>query len=334
MKKILLSTIFTLGLVGLVACGSKTTTKKDDTTVKPTTVKPTTAAPTTTKEKKEEIKILTPSGTPLMAIGNLIGSEGVTIEAVNGPENLVSELSKNELDIIVAPLTAGAKLSIAGKSKYKLEAVVTTNNTYLIGKEGSTLTNITDVKNKKIIAYGKNNTPDIALKNALQNSSISEEDVEITYENDVTTATSTFFANNDYDYCLIAEPQITKIKLTKNIELEVLDLSKYMSTTIYQAGIFVNPNANQTRCNEVIEDIKNNIKYLNEKPADYAKDVLNKNAFFTNMGENVLAQSIPNANIGFTKAKDNKDKILAYYTEVNNYNPAILGGTVTDEFFR
>ena len=52
------------------------------------------------------------------------------------------------------------------------------------------------------------------------------------------------------------------------------------------------------------------------------------------MGEAVLTQSIPNANISFIKAKENKDKILAYYTEVNNYNSAILGGTVTDEFFR
>ena len=333
MKKLLLSTIFTLGLVGLVACGSKTTTKNNDTTARPTTVKPTTVAPTTTKEKKETVKVLTPSGTPLMAIGNLIGSDGLDIEAVNGPENLVAELSKNELDVIIAPLTAGAKLSIAGKSKYKLEAVVTTNNTYLIGKEGSTLTNISDVKNKKIIAYGQNNTPDIALKNALKNNDIELSDVEITYENDVTTATSTFFGESTYDYCLIAEPQITVFK-SKGKVLNVLDLSKYMSTTIYQAGIFVNPNANQTRVNEVVEDIKNNIKYLNEKPADYAKDVLNKNAFFTNMGEAVLAQSIPNANISFIKAKDNKDNILAYYAEVNSYNPAILGGTVTDEFFR
>ena len=305
MKKLLLSTLVLAAGLSLAAC-----------------------------KKKEKIKMLTPSGTPLMAVGNLIGDSDKEIEVVSGPENITTELAKNSLDIIIAPLTAGAKLSIAGKSNYKLEAVITTNNTYVISKKATTLTNISDLKGKKIVAYGKNNTPDIALKNALKTNSIADSEVEITYENDVTTATSTFLGGSDYDYCLIAEPQITALKVNKNLELNVLDLSEYMSTTIYQAGIFVNPNSNEKRCNEVISEIKSNIETLNAKPAEYAKKVLNKNEFFTKMGEAVLTQSIPNANISFIKAKENKDKILAYYTEVNNYNSAILGGTVTDEFFR
>ncbi|MBP5446160.1 MAG: ABC transporter substrate-binding protein [Acholeplasmatales bacterium] len=306
MKKLLLTTLIAAAGLSLTAC------KKD----------------------KETIKLLTPSGTPLMAVGNLINDKGLEVEAVSGPDNLVAGLSTKSHDIIIAPLTAGAKLAIAGKSSYKLEAVVTTNNTYIISKKNTTLTDINDLKGKKIVAYGQNNTPDIALKNALKTNSIAESEVEITYENDVTTATSTFMGGSDFDFCLIAEPQITALRVNKKAELNVLDLSSYMSTTIYQAGIFVNPDANQSRCNSVIKDIKKNIEYLNEKPAEYAKEVLNKNQFFTKMGEEVLAKSIPNANISFIKAKDNKDKILAYYTEVNNYNAKILNGMVTDEFFR
>ena len=283
------------------------------------------------KKDKSEVKILAPSGTPLMAIGNLIGTEGVTIENVSGAENLITGLSTKSHDIIVAPLTAGAKLSIAGKSSYKLEAVVTTNNTYIISKGNTTLTNISDLSGKNLIAYGQNNTPDIALKNALSKGNIT--DCNITYEADVTTATSTFMSGSDYDYCLIAEPQITALK-KKGATLNVLDLKDYMSTTIYQAGIFVNPDSKATRVNDVIKDIKKNIEYLNEKPAEYAKEVLNKNPFFTKMGEEVLAESIPNANISFIKAKDNKDKINAYFQVVNDYNDKILGGMVSDEFYR
>lgn len=304
MKKLLLSTLIALSGLSLAACG-----------------------------KKEEIKVLTPSGTPLMSIGGLIGKNGINIESVNGPENLITGLSTKSHDIIIAPLTAGAKLSIAGKSQYKLEAVVTTNNTYIISKGNTTLTNISDLSGKKIIAYGQNNTPDIALKNALKTNNIADSQVEITYEADVTTATSTFMGGSDYDYCLIAEPQVTALK-EKGAKLNVLDLKDYMSTTIYQAGIFVNPDANQKRCNEVIKDIKSNIEYLNDKPAEYAKKVLDKNQFFNKMGETVLAKSIPNANIDFIKASDNKTSINAYFTEVNNYNNKILNGMVTDEFYR
>ena len=318
MKKILTTTLLTLSLFTLGACKGKTTENK-----------------TTQAKPKEEVKILTPSGTPLMAVGGLIGEEGINIESVNGADLLVTGLSKGSYDIIVAPLTAGAKLSIAGKSNYKLEAVVTTNNTYVIAKGATTLTDISDLSGKKVVAYGKNNTPDIALQNALKNNNIT--DADITYEADVKTAVASFTSGTEYDYCLIAEPQLTNIKTnlaSKGKTVTVLDLKNYMSTTIYQAGIFVNPNANQTRCNEVIEEIKTNITYLNTNPTEYAAKVEKKDPFFTNLTKEILAASIPTANISFIKAKDNKDLIKAYFTEVNNYSAAILNGMVSDEFFR
>lgn len=286
------------------------------------------------KKPKENVSVLTPAGTPLMSIAGIIGNEGVTVESVNGPENLITGLSEKSHDLIVAPLTAGAKLSIAGKTSYKLEAVLTINNTYIISKGTTTLTNISDLKGKKLIAYGQNQTADIALKNALKKANIETSEVDITYENDVATATTTFMGGSDYDYCLSAEPQITNLKVKKGAKLNVLDLKDYMSSTVYQAGIFVNPNANQKRCNEVIEDIKNNVTYLNSNASEYAAKVVDKNAFLTNLGKDALAACIPNANLVFIKAKDNKDKINAYFEELNTANPKILNGTVTDEFYR
>ena len=336
MKKLLLMALSILSIGALASCGSKTTTRKTtkNNTTSSTSARTTTV--TTTTKKKETVTILTPNGTPLMAVAGLIDTEGIDIEAVGGAENLVAGLTTKSHDIIIAPLTAGAKTFVAGKSTYKLEAVVTTNNTYIISKEGTTLTNITDLKSKKLIAYGKNNTPDIALQNALKNNSMTSSDLEITYETDVTNATTNFVSTTDYDYCLIAEPQITQLKVSKGLNLNVLDLSKYMSSTIYQAGIFVNPDAkNQDRINEVIKDIEDNITYLNGNPTTYAEEIVTKNNSFLNkMGKEVLAQAIPNANISFIKAKDNKSNILAYFTEVSSYNPSAIGGSVTDEFFR
>ena len=322
MNKLLKLSLMGVLTLGLFACGKKNTTTKE------TTATPTTVAP------KENVSVLTPAGTPLMAIGGIIGNEGVKVESVNGPENLIAGLSKKSHDLIIAPLTAGAKLSIAGKSEYKLEAVLTINNTYIISKGSTTLTNISDLKGKKLIAYGQNQTADIALKNALKKANIETSEVEITYEADVATATTTFMSGTTYDYCLSAEPQITNLKVKKGANLNVLDLKDYMTSTVYQAGIFVNPNANQTRCNEVIEDIKNNVTYLNSNATEYAEKVVDKNAFFTNLGKEALAAAIPNANLVFIKAKDNKDKINAYFTELNAANPNILGGMVTDAFYR
>ena len=322
MNKLLKLSLMGVLTLGLFACGKKNTTTKE------TTATPTTVAP------KENVSVLTPAGTPLMAIGGIIGNEGVKVESVNGPENLIAGLSKKSHDLIIAPLTAWAKLSIAGKSEYKLEAVLTINNTYIISKGNTTLTELSDLVGKKIIAYGKNQTADIAFRNALKKANIVLDEDNITYENDVATATTTFMSGTTYDYCLSAEPQITNLKVKKGANLNVLDLKDYMTSTVYQAGIFVNPNANQTRCNEVIEDIKNNVTYLNSNATEYAEKVVDKNAFFTNLGKEALAAAIPNANLVFIKAKDNKDKINAYFTELNAANPNILGGMVTDAFYR
>ena len=337
MKKFLTLTLIGTAILALGACSSKKTTTKESTTAKPTTVKPTTTVAPTTTKAKEEIKVLTPAGTPLVGLAGIIGSEAVDVEAVDGPTLLVSGLSTKTHDIIVAPLTAGAQVAIKGKSEYKLDSVITINNTYIISKKGTKLDNLEDLKGKKLVAYGENNTPDLALKTALKNNNIETTDLTIDYEQSVQLATSTFLPDSStYDYCLIAEPQITTLKVKQNKELNVLDLSEYMgdNVTIYQAGIFVNPESNQTRCNEVISQIKENITSMNANPTEYAKNVVNKNDSLKTMGEAVLAASIPNSNITFINAKENKDKILAYYEMLNAFNPNVLGGMVTDEFFR
>ena len=88
-------------------------------------------------EKKDEktYKVIMPSGTPLIAFGNLLDDNNFDIEVVNGSDPLQAAFIGGEYDIIVAPFNLGAKLYLAEKSSYLLEAIITTNNTYLISKE-------------------------------------------------------------------------------------------------------------------------------------------------------------------------------------------------------
>ena len=72
MKKLLTTTLLTLSLFTLGACGGKTTENK-----------------TTQAKPKEEVKILTPSGTPLMAVGGLIG-DADNVEINNCFDDLLS----------------------------------------------------------------------------------------------------------------------------------------------------------------------------------------------------------------------------------------------------
>ena len=101
---------------------------------------------------------------------------------------------------------------------------------------------------------------------------------------------------------------------------------------LIQACLFVNPNSNVS--NKVINKIKENIENMNKNPENYAKQVLNKNDFFNGLGESVIAKAIPNCNIDFIEAKDNKDVITKYYDFLNKYQNAVLGGkTPSEEFY-
>lgn len=301
MKKLLLS-ILGIGMLGLTAC-----------------------------KKEEKVKIITPNGTPFMAIAGVM-DENIEIENVDGADALVTALSTNSHDIVIAPLTAGAKTYVKGVSKYKLEACITKNNTYVISREGNTLSDIKDLEGKNLIAYGQNNTPDFALKNAL---ALNNVNCNVSYESSVTNSMGLFLGNNgssDYDYCLIAEPQLTQLKEKNNLDLNVLDLSEYMDSDIYQAGIFVSDTKNK-KVEKVVEKIEKNIKYLNENPKEYANDIVHKNRLFEALTANVIEKSIPMANIEYVDSSMNKESIKKYFTLINNYNDKIIGGIIDEEFF-
>ena len=86
------------------------------------------------KTPKEKIRVLLPQGTPLVAVGNLLDDEMFSFDIVNGQDPLIEAFTKGEYDLLIAPLNLGTKLNIAKKSEYKLKAIITTNNTYLVSK--------------------------------------------------------------------------------------------------------------------------------------------------------------------------------------------------------
>ena len=190
------------------------------------------------KKDLEKIKVLLPSGAPLIAVGDLLDNEAFDFTIANGADVLSASLITNDYDIIIAPLNLGAKLYVAGNSNYKLAAVLTTNNTYLVSKEP--LTSITDLSGKQILGYGQNSTPDILLKAALEKNSVTTGGIQ--YQTSVADVMSLFMTGaEEAQYSLLAEPQLTKIK-QKFPNVNVLNIAdQYGENTVFpQACLFVN----------------------------------------------------------------------------------------------
>ena len=283
------------------------------------------------EDDNKTYKVLLPSGTPLMAVGGLLDDAEFDFKVVNGQDPLISGFTSAEYDMIIAPINLGTKFYIAGKSNYQFKAIITTNNTYIISK--GEISSLNDLQGKKITAFGASAAPGLALKGALDIKGI---DTTVNYQNSAADVMMLYSSNtDDSDFYLSAEPNITKIEDKTGKPINKISLQEQIKDelpVLIQACLFVNPNSNVS--NKVINKIKENIENMNKNPENYAKQVLNKNDFFNGLGESVIAKAIPNCNIDFIEAKDNKDVITKYYDFLNKYQNAVLGGkTPSEEFY-
>lgn len=282
-------------------------------------------------KKEEKVKVLLPDGIPTIALGGIFDNKDVDVTIVSGADLLTAELMQNNYDIIVAPLTAGAKIYLSGKSNYKLDGIITSGNTYLV-KKGNEKFSLEDLSDKKIYAYGMNNTPDIVLKTVL---SINNINANIEYESSVNDVFSNHFSLEGDDYYLLAEPLLSTIEVKQKKEIVILDLQKELENVfIPQAAIFVNKNKNVEK---VLKLIKNSITLLNTNREDYVEKVLSLDNIlfptFQKLGKEVLINAIPRSYIDYKNANENKEMIEDFFKFLNDNNPKILGNSIPNEEF-
>lgn len=294
-----------------------------------------------TNNDSEKIKILVPSGIPLIAIGDLIGNDNVIIENVGGPDLLTSAMTSKSHDIIIAPINLGAKLYINNSSSYHLNSIITFGNSYIVSRKINSLSSINDINNQELLAYAQSSIPSLIL-----NAAIAENDINcsVNYKTSVDLVFIDFLSNPDNpndissnppEYILSAEPLISKMMVTYNLDLNIYDLQDSLRDDlkiIPQAAIFINSESEKD-ISKVIDLIKENIEFLNSNPEEYAKKIVNKNPYFTNLGEEVLKTSIPRSNIEFMNAQQNKNDIEEYFKFLNLYNPKLMDNQIPNENF-
>ena len=282
------------------------------------------------KEKEAPLKVILPSGTPLLAMGSVYNdSDNFSLEVVNGQDSLQAAFLSGEYDLIIAPFNLGAKLYLAGKSEYKLEAIITTNNTYIISR--SEISDINDIKGKSVMTYGTGSSPWLGYKTVVDKYELGTTEVPQSSAGDVATMFAS--GSTDADYFLSAEPNITTLRVGKGLTVYALDISKYLpeGNILIQACLFVNPKSNVSK--ERLALIENGIKAMNDKPKEYSSKVKEYADFFKSLGENVIEQAIPNCNSTYLKAKDNKKLIDDFCGLLNKYSPKVLEGKTMDEVF-
>lgn len=257
-------------------------------------------------KKEEELKVICPSGTPLLSIVNFMDEhKEVEVEVAQGSDPLVAAFSHTEFDAIIAPVNLGAKFYNANQN-YVLAKTIVWGNLYIASR--NEITSFDDLNNKKLVVFGQYSTPDIIVKAIL--SSKTDLNVEIEYVSDVATANSLLVAGTA-EYIVTAEPSISKIKDAKGFK--TLDLQQEYAaisgTSSYpQAGIFVlKSKKNSKAITKLVENLVASVNKANEDKENTAKKAVELNETFQTLGEQALIKAIPNCHFAILE----KDKEMA-----------------------
>lgn len=235
---------------------------------------------TKTDKGQETISVLVPQGAPALATLSLSDKENVTVDTVSGSDPLSAELIKSDgnYDVIIAPINLGAKLIEKEATPYRLAAIITWGNLYVVGDA--------DYKNgDSFAAFGENAVPGKIL------STYANVD-NVTYFSSVQDVQAQLLSGK-VKAGLLAEPAATatiaKAK-EKGINLSVLiDLQEKETADQQkgypQAAIFVK---DKDKTASVMQDIEN---FLNEG----CKDEQKVSVYIEKIGTDKLG--IPNAKI-------------------------------------
>lgn len=214
-----------------------------------------------------DLNILAPSGAPALALVDLFETHSDNITIVEGADVLQASFvnPQPEYDVIIAPTNLGVKLAQSKKTDYRLAAVITWGNLYILAENEEVL------KNEDLVfaAFGEQAVPGLVFESVKD-----ELDIEnVVYYTAVTEAQAALLAKNA-SAALIAEPAasatIAKAK-QQNINLSIVANIQELwehKTGSYgypQASIFVLESENNHEAlSDLLTQIDNNILKMNE----------------------------------------------------------------------
>ncbi len=178
-----------------------------------------------------------PSGAPALALAAL---------AVENPDNytfvaaetISAEFANATADFIVAPVNAGAKLYMMGKSTYKLAAVVSWGNLFIASQKADFT--LEDLNGAKVVLFGENTINAAVVEYALAQNNIVPASIEYLAG---AANTQSLLLTDPEAIVVTAEPALTAAKMKNEniVSYAVNDL--YKAATGYegytQAALFV-----------------------------------------------------------------------------------------------
>ena len=252
------------------------------------------------------LKVTTPGGAPALALAAMaVENPGqyTTIAA----DTIAAAFAGKEADFIIAPLNAGAKLYKAGKSTYKLAAVVSWGNLFFAAQKEQITED--DLKGS-ITLFGENTINASVVLYALKENGI--EPAEVTYLAGAADTQSLLLSDGNA-IVVTAEPALTaaRMKNDKITGISVNDLLKQANGMdgYTQAALFVKAETAENNPEAVAAFLKQAEEACGKCTTDVTAVAEAAAALEILPNAKVAEKAIPGCAIRFVSAKDAKEQV-------------------------
>ncbi len=299
-----------------------------------------------TDGEKKDIVIYVPDGAPALSMASLM-KEGATLDGrkvtvyVSSGEVVKAKLLAKEADIVILPVSAGAKLYNAGND-IKLGAVNVWGLNYLVGREQ--ISNLSDLKGELVHSIGKGDTPDIMFKKILTEKGIDFVESDVAVEDKVAikyyaqgSDIVPLLKSGNAKFAVLGEPVVSKTKAPAIGCTEILDLQAEWkavtnNTPVVQAGVILSSSVyNDTALvNALIACLKENDSNLLAN-AQTTTDLLKSKDSAVAQNTTFTAELITRCNIKTEKASDKLNEIKEYFNVLKDFGT--LPALPNDNFY-
>ena len=183
------------------------------------------------------MKLTAPAGAPALAVATL-AAENPENDTVVAADTIGAEFAKNETDFIIAPINAGAKLFKAGKSTYRLAAVVTWGNLYIASQKADFT--LESLNGAQVTLFGENTINASVVLAVLEAKGI--QPAAVSYLSGAAETQAELLSNPEA-IVVTADPAVTAAKIknenVKTISVQELLKEAFGTDGYAQAGLFV-----------------------------------------------------------------------------------------------
>ena len=275
-----------------------------------------------------DLKIAAPSGAPALALATL-AQENPDQYTFVAADTIAAEFANATADFIIAPLNAGAKLYKAGKSTYKLGAVVSWGNLFFASqKEGFKLE---DMNGAEITLFGENTINASVVLYALEKNDIKPASVQYL----ASAANTQQLLLSDAEAIVVtAEPALTAASM-KNDHITGYSVNELFKTAsgfdgYTQAALFIKADtiaAQPEKVNAYLKMVEESCRKCTTDVDAVAQAAV---ALEILPNAKVAAQAIPNCAIRYLAAPEAREQVET----TANVDLSQFGGAVpADDFY-